>query len=125
MLKIWDLQYKYKYNLYVFSNLLFLLLEELLIATLGKMANGIADNMLVTTYLSSKSPVFIAPAMDLDMFKHPSTTRNLSTLKEYGNTIIEPASGELASGLDGKGRMEEPEKIVEAVIEHFSEKKNC
>lgn len=94
-------------------------------ATLGKMANGIADNMLVTTYLSSKSPVFIAPAMDLDMFKHPSTKRNLSILKEYGNTIIEPASGELASGLEGKGRMEEPEKIVEAVIAHFSEKKNC
>ncbi|RIJ46712.1 bifunctional phosphopantothenoylcysteine decarboxylase/phosphopantothenate--cysteine ligase CoaBC [Maribellus luteus] len=92
-------------------------------STLGKMANGIADNMLVTTYLSAKCPVFIAPAMDLDMFAHPSTQRNLSILKEYGNSIVEPASGELASGLEGKGRMEEPEKILELVVEHFSAKK--
>ena len=80
--------------------------------TIGKMANGIADNLLLTTYLSSKCPVFIAPAMDLDMFAHPSTRRNLETLKQYGNYIIEPATGELASGLEGKGRMEEPENIV-------------
>ncbi|MFV0266734.1 MAG: bifunctional phosphopantothenoylcysteine decarboxylase/phosphopantothenate--cysteine ligase CoaBC [Draconibacterium sp.] len=92
-------------------------------STLGKMAHGIADNMLVTTYLSAKCSVFIAPAMDLDMFAHPSTQRNLSILKEYGNSIIEPASGELASGLEGKGRMEEPEKILELVVEHFSAKK--
>lgn len=86
--------------------------------TIGKMANGIADNMLVTTYLSAKAPVFVAPAMDLDMMAHPSTTRNLELLRSYGNHIIEPASGELASHLIGKGRMEEPEKIVE-VLENF------
>ena len=86
--------------------------------TIVKMANGIADNMLVTTYLSAKAPVFIAPAMDLDMMAHPSTTRNLELLRSYGNHIIEPASGELASHLIGKGRMEEPEKIVE-VLENF------
>ena len=91
--------------------------------SLGKMANGIADNMLVTTYLSAKCPVMIAPAMDLDMFAHPSTQRNLSILKDYGNSIVEPASGELASGLDGKGRMEEPENIVEAVVKLLSRKK--
>ncbi|HJD10332.1 MAG TPA: bifunctional phosphopantothenoylcysteine decarboxylase/phosphopantothenate--cysteine ligase CoaBC [Candidatus Phocaeicola caecigallinarum] len=87
-------------------------------STIGKMAHGIADNMLVTTYLSMKAPVFIAPAMDLDMFAHPSTRHNLDTLRSYGNHIIEPASGELASHLVGKGRMEEPEKIVE-VLETF------
>lgn len=86
--------------------------------TIGKMANGIADNMLVTTYLSAKAPVFIAPAMDLDMMAHPSTTRNLELLRSYGNHIIEPASGELASHLIGKGRMEEPENIVK-VLEHY------
>lgn len=91
--------------------------------SLGKMANGIADNMLVTTYLSAKCPVMIAPAMDLDMFSHPSTQRNIAILKDYGNIIVEPASGELASGLDGKGRMEEPENIVEAVVNHLSAKK--
>ena len=74
-------------------------------STLGKMANGIADNMLITTYLSMKAPVMIAPAMDLDMFAHPSTTRNIEMLKSYGNIIIEPASGELASHIVGKGRM--------------------
>lgn len=88
-------------------------------ATLGKMANGIADNMLITTYLSMKAPVMIAPAMDLDMFAHPSTTRNIETLKSYGNIIIEPASGELASHIIGKGRMEEPEKIFEYVVSFF------
>jgi len=91
--------------------------------SLGKMVNGIADNMLVTTYLSAKCPVMLAPAMDLDMFAHPSTQRNLGILKDYGNIIVEPASGELASGLDGKGRMEEPENIVEAVVNHLSAKK--
>lgn len=89
-------------------------------STIGKMANGIADNMLVTTYLSAKCPVFVAPAMDLDMFKHPSTERNLSMLRSYGNRIIEPAEGELASHLVGKGRMEEPEKIFAAIDDFFS-----
>ena len=93
-------------------------------STLGKMANGIADNMLITTYLSAKCPVYVAPAMDLDMFAHPSTQKNIETLKEYGNLFIDPGAGELASGLEGKGRMEEPEKILEIVIQHFSEKKN-
>ena len=87
-------------------------------STIGKMANGIADNMLITTYLSMKAPVFVAPAMDLDMFAHPSTRRNLDLLRSYGNHIIEPAEGELASHLVGKGRMEEPEQIIE-VLEHF------
>jgi phosphopantothenoylcysteine decarboxylase / phosphopantothenate---cysteine ligase len=91
--------------------------------SLGKMANGIADNMLVTTYLSAKCPVFIAPAMDLDMFGHPSTQKNISTLKEFGNIIIEPAEGELASGLEGKGRMEEPENILELLVDYFNSKK--
>ena len=89
-------------------------------STIGKMANGVADNMLVTTYLSAKCPVFVAPAMDLDMFAHPSTKRNLELLKSYGNHIIEPASGELASHLVGKGRMEEPENILKAIEEYFS-----
>ncbi len=84
-------------------------------STLGKMANGIADNMLITTYLSMKAPVFIAPAMDLDMYAHPSTQANMEKLISYGNHIIEPQSGFLASGLEGKGRMEEPERIVEAL----------
>ena len=92
-------------------------------STLGKMAHGIADNMLVTTYLSSKCPVFIAPAMDLDMFKHPSTATNLELLRSYGNHIIEPAAGELASHLIGKGRMEEPENIFAVLERFFSEKK--
>ena len=90
-------------------------------ASLGKMANGVADNMLITTYLSMKAPVFIAPAMDLDMYKHPSTQKNLNTLRGYGNHIIEPANGFLASGLEGKGRMEEPENIVESLEYFFSE----
>ncbi|MEZ7747397.1 bifunctional phosphopantothenoylcysteine decarboxylase/phosphopantothenate--cysteine ligase CoaBC [Prevotella jejuni] len=89
-------------------------------ATLGKMANGIADNMLITTYLSMKAPVFIAPAMDLDMYKHPSTQKNIETLCSFGNYIIEPGSGFLASGLEGKGRMEEPENIVKALDKFFS-----
>ena len=89
-------------------------------STLGKMAYGIADNILITTYLSMKAPVFIAPAMDLDMYQHHSTQVNLLQLKAYGNHIIEPASGFLASGLEGKGRMEEPEKIVETLEMFFS-----
>lgn len=93
-------------------------------STIGKMANGIADNMLITTYLSMKAPVLVAPAMDLDMYAHPSTQRNLNTLKEYGNIIIEPQSGFLASGLEGKGRMEEPEVIVK-VINKFFEDQNA
>ena len=88
-------------------------------STLGKMANGIADNLLVTTYLSMKAPVFIAPAMDLDMYAHPSTQRNIDVLKGYGNHIIEPAAGELASHLCGKGRMEEPQAIVEYLKDFF------
>lgn len=88
-------------------------------STLGKMANGIADNMLITTYLSMKAPVFVAPAMDLDMYSHPSTQHNLDTIRGYGNRIIEPASGFLASGLEGKGRMEEPELIIDALDAYF------
>ena len=87
-------------------------------ATIGKMAHGIADNMLITTYLSAKAPVFVAPAMDLDMFAHPSTQQNLNILRSYGNHIIEPGTGELASHLVGKGRMEEPDNIV-AVLEAY------
>ena len=92
-------------------------------STLGKMANGIADNMLITTYLSMKAPVFIAPAMDLDMYSHPTTQQNMERLKGFGNHIIEPQSGFLASGLEGKGRMEDPEKIV-AALDMFFEKKD-
>ncbi len=90
-------------------------------STIGKMANGVADNMLVTTYLSMKAPVFVAPAMDLDMFRHPSTQRNLQTLRSYGNRIIEPTEGELASHLVGKGRMEEPENIIRVLDDYFSQ----
>lgn len=93
-------------------------------STVGKMANGIADNMLVTTYLSMKAPVFVAPAMDLDMYAHPSTQQNLRKLASYGNHIIEPGTGHLASDLEGKGRMEEPERIVE-VLEQFFAKQSA
>ena len=89
-------------------------------STIGKMANGIADNMLVTTYLSMKAPVFVAPAMDMDMFAHQSTQLNLERLHSYGNIIIEPREGELASSLVGKGRMEEPENIIKVLEEYFS-----
>ena len=89
-------------------------------ATMGKMVTGVADNLLITTYLSAKCPVAIAPAMDLDMYKHPSTQENMKILAQRGVIIIEPASGELASGLDGKGRMEEPEKIVSHVEAIFA-----
>ena len=88
-------------------------------STLGKMAGGVADNMLITTYLSMKAPVFVAPAMDLDMYRHPSTQKNIEILKSHGNHIIEPASGFLASGLEGKGRMEEPGNIVKTMEDFF------
>lgn len=102
----------------------FMIIAPATAATMGKMANGIADNMLVTTYMSMKAPVFIAPAMDLDMFAHPSTSRNISLLQSYGNHIIEPASGELASHLIGKGRMEEPENIVAYIKEYFEKQES-
>ena len=88
--------------------------------TIGQMAGGIADNLLLTTYLSAKCPVMVAPAMDLDMYKHPATQRNLKVLQSFGNIIIEPESGELASGLIGKGRMEEPERIVAFITDYFA-----
>ena len=90
-------------------------------STIGKMAHGVADNMLITTYLSMKAPVFVAPAMDLDMYAHPSTQHNLEILKSYGNHIIEPGTGFLASHLEGKGRMEEPEQIVKVLNAYFDE----
>ena len=90
--------------------------------TIGKMANAIADNLLVTTYLSAKCPIFIVPAMDLDMYRHPANRRNIDTLQSFGNIIIEPTSGELASGLEGKGRMEEPEQIVGQIKSFFKSK---
>lgn len=88
--------------------------------TIGKMAHGVADNLLLTTYLSAKCPVMIAPAMDLDMYNHPTTQENINTLRRFGNVVIEAAAGELASGLTGKGRMEEPERILDVVIDFFS-----
>ncbi len=91
--------------------------------TMGKMAAGIADNLLLTTYLSARCPVFLAPAMDLDMLAHPATVRNIETLKSFGNHIIDPDTGELASGLDGKGRMAEPEAIVAELKQFLSKKK--
>lgn len=90
-------------------------------STIGKMAHGIADNMLITTYLSMKAPVFIAPAMDLYMYAHPTTQHNLELLKSYGNHIIEPGTGFLASHLEGKGRMEEPETIVKIINDFLHE----
>lgn len=93
-------------------------------STIGKMAHGIADNMLVTTYLSAKAPVFVAPAMDLDMMAHPSTQANIQLLKSYGNHIIEPTAGELASHLIGKGRMEEPENIFKILDIFFETRKD-
>lgn len=89
-------------------------------STIAKFANGVADNMLTTTYLSMRCPVFLAPAMDVDMYNHPATQANLHTLTKYGNHIIAPRAGQLASGLDGKGRMEEPEQIVDALASYFS-----
>ncbi len=100
-----------------------MLIAPLTANTLGKMTAGVADNLLLTTYLSARCPVLVAPAMDLDMYAHYTTQRNLKELKEHGVGIIEPGSGELASGLEGKGRMAEPEEILEVVKQHFSEKK--
>lgn len=94
-------------------------------ASIAKMANAVCDNLLITTYLSAKCPVMIAPAMDLDMFRHPANLKNLETLRSFGNLIIEPDEGELASGLHGKGRMKEPEAIIEEIVRFFGEKKNC
>lgn len=90
-------------------------------STIAKFANGVADNMLVTTYLSMRAPVFVAPAMDLDMYAHPATQNNIKTITTYGNKIISPEIGELASGLQGKGRMEEPERIVEFLDKYFTQ----
>ncbi len=91
--------------------------------TVAKMANGIADNLLLTTYLSARCPIFVAPSMDMDMLSHPASIINIETLKAFGNTIFEPASGELASGLSGKGRMAEPEEIVKEIENFFTKKK--
>ena len=93
-------------------------------STIGKMATGIADNMLITTYLSCKAPVFVAPAMDLDMYAHPSTQQNLDKLRSFGNIVIEPSDGFLASGLEGKGRMTEPDDIVEVMEDFFASEKD-
>lgn len=92
--------------------------------SMAKMATGIADNLLLTTYLSVRCPVFIAPSMDMDMLNHPATTINIETLRAFGNTILEPAEGELASGLSGKGRMAEPEAIVDEIENFFNKKKS-
>lgn len=88
-------------------------------SSIAKMANGVADNMLITTYLSMRAPVFVAPAMDVDMFSHTATQKNIKTLRSYGNIIIEPETGELASGLEGKGRMEEPAVIAKSLEAYF------
>lgn len=90
--------------------------------TMAKMAGGIADNLLLTTYLSARCPVMLAPSMDTDMLKHPATLKNIEILKSYGNIILEPESGELASGLSGKGRMVEPDEIIKEIEKLFSEK---
>jgi phosphopantothenoylcysteine decarboxylase/phosphopantothenate--cysteine ligase len=100
-----------------------MVIAPLTACTMGKMVNGIADNLLVATYLSARCPVLLAPAMDLDMYSHPSTKRNLDILRKDGNIIIEPVTGELASGLHGKGRMEEPEMIVKLINEIFEGRK--
>ncbi|HPI70354.1 MAG TPA: bifunctional phosphopantothenoylcysteine decarboxylase/phosphopantothenate--cysteine ligase CoaBC, partial [Tenuifilaceae bacterium] len=92
--------------------------------TIAKMAHGVADNLLLTTYLSVKCPVMVAPAMDLDMYRHPTTQRNIEQLKGYGNIIVEATSGELASGLSGKGRMEEPEKLLDIIIQFFAKRQS-
>jgi phosphopantothenoylcysteine decarboxylase / phosphopantothenate---cysteine ligase len=91
--------------------------------TIGKMANGIADNLLLTSYLSARCKVMVAPSMDLDMLSHPATLQNIETLRSRGNIILEPASGELASGLTGKGRMTEPEEIVSEIVNLLAKKK--
>lgn len=91
--------------------------------TIAKMAHGVADNLLLTTYLSARCPIFIAPSMDMDMLSHKATQKNLSTLRSYNNLVFDAPSGELASGLSGKGRMAEPEEIVKCIKDHFSKKK--
>ena len=98
-----------------------MLIAPITASTLGKIANGVADNLLLTTYLSARCPVVVAPAMDMDMYQHPSTQRNLGILKGYGNLVIEPGKGELASGLEGPGRMEEPEEILSKIRQIKSE----
>jgi len=98
-----------------------MLIAPVTATTLGKMANGVADNLLITTYLSARCPVVVAPAMDMDMYRHPSNQRNLDILKSYGNLVIEPGKGELASGLEGPGRMEEPEAILKFIRQIESE----
>ena len=90
--------------------------------TIGKLAAGIADNLLLTTYLSARCPVIVAPSMDMDMLGHPATLRNIETLRSFGNVILDPESGELASGLSGKGRMVEPDEIVKEIERYFSSK---
>jgi phosphopantothenoylcysteine decarboxylase / phosphopantothenate---cysteine ligase len=90
--------------------------------TIGKMAAGIADNLLLTTYLSARCPVIVAPSMDMDMLGHPATIRNIETLRSFGNVILEPESGELASGLSGRGRMVEPDEIVKEIERYISTK---
>lgn len=87
--------------------------------TIGKLANGLCDNLLCAIYLSARCPVFFAPAMDLDMYVHPAVKRNINQLKSYGNLLIDAEEGELASGLEGKGRMAEPENILKRVLSHF------
>jgi phosphopantothenoylcysteine decarboxylase/phosphopantothenate--cysteine ligase len=91
--------------------------------SIARMANGIADNLLLTTYLSARCPVFVAPSMDTDMLSHPATIINIETLKAFGNKILEPATGDLASGLTGKGRMAEPDEIVKEIKDFFAKKK--
>lgn len=100
-----------------------ILMAPLSANTLSKMANGLADNLLVAVYLAARCTIMIAPAMDVDMYEHPATQRNLSTVTSYGNVMIEPAAGELASGLVGKGRMEEPEVILDKICDYFCKKK--
>jgi phosphopantothenoylcysteine decarboxylase / phosphopantothenate---cysteine ligase len=92
--------------------------------TMAKMATGVADNLLLTTYLSARCPVLLAPAMDLDMLKHPATVASMNKLISYGNHMVEPTTGELASGLEGKGRMAEPEEILKVVKDMLSKKKS-
>lgn len=92
--------------------------------TMGKMVNGIADNLLLATYLAAKCPVFFAPAMDVDMFNHPSTQQNIKALQSFGNVLLEPETGELASGLTGAGRLQEPDKIFERLQQFFQKKKD-
>ncbi len=100
------------------------LLAPVTATTLSKMANGMPDNLLVAAYLAAKCPVVFAPAMDVDMYKHPSTQKNIEILKSFGNIFIEPSVGELASGLEGKGRLPEPEEIMEIIISLLTKKKN-